>query len=194
MRLYLSSFQLGDHPEAFSSLVGGARRGWLIMNALDGQDETRRITDTPTQIANLRSIGLDAEDLDLRALNPSTAKQAFGEPDFVWVRGGNVFTLRMAMATSGLDQILTEHTTQDRLVYAGYSAGPPPRPKPGRIGTLRPARTLHYYLRQRPVRRPRDSRSPFRAASQLSFAPGISGTGRSCGSLRRRGPALLGTN
>lgn len=94
------------------------------MNALDGQDEERRTAEARTQIANLDSIGLTAEDLDLRTLNPVTVRDAFGDPDFVWVRGGNVFTLRMAMARSGIDQVLTEYTRKDRLVYAGYSAGP----------------------------------------------------------------------
>jgi dipeptidase E len=94
------------------------------MNALDGHDETRRAADSRTQIANLNSIGLNAEDLDLRTMNPTTVRQSFGDPDFVWVSGGNVFTLRMAMARSGIDQILIERITQDRLVYAGYSAGP----------------------------------------------------------------------
>jgi len=124
VRLYLSSYQLGDHPEAFSSLVTGDRRGWLIMNALDGQDEARRVADTRHQIENLNTIGLTAEDFDLRTVHPDTARQAFCDPDFVWVRGGNVFTLRMAMARSGLDAILNDHITQDRLVYAGFSAGP----------------------------------------------------------------------
>jgi dipeptidase E len=124
VRLYLSSFQLGDHPEVLQSLVTGDHRGWLIMNALDGLDETRRAADVTTQLADLRSLGLQAEDLDLRTLNPDTAEQAFGEPDFVWVRGGNVFSLRMALARSGLDKIISERIRQDRLVYAGYSAGP----------------------------------------------------------------------
>ncbi len=39
---YLSSYQLGDHPEALSGMVGGERRGWLVMNALDGLDEHSR--------------------------------------------------------------------------------------------------------------------------------------------------------
>ncbi|GAB3928983.1 hypothetical protein GCM10011575_13870 [Microlunatus endophyticus] len=124
MRLYLSSFGLGDRPELFSSLVTGERRGWVIMNAIDGQDEARRIADRRIQLDQLDRIGLHADDLDLRTVDPGTARERFGDPDFVWVRGGNVFVLRMALARSGLDQILIEHTTQDRLVYAGYSAGP----------------------------------------------------------------------
>ncbi|WP_186526063.1 Type 1 glutamine amidotransferase-like domain-containing protein [Leekyejoonella antrihumi] len=124
MRLYLSSYQLGNHPELFSALVRGERRGWVVMNALDGLDNARRIADTQTQIDNLASIGLIAENLDLRDLTPSEIRDVFGQPDFVWVRGGNVFTLRMAMARSGLDDVIVEGLATDDFVYAGFSAGP----------------------------------------------------------------------
>jgi dipeptidase E len=40
MRLYLSSYRLGDHPELFAQLVTGHRRGWVIMNASGGHGET----------------------------------------------------------------------------------------------------------------------------------------------------------
>ena len=91
MRLYLSSFELGDRPELLSALVRGARRGWVIANALDGLDEDRRQRDTTRQIAALAALGLIARDLDLRELDAATIAAAFGAPDFVWVRGGNVF-------------------------------------------------------------------------------------------------------
>lgn len=124
MRLYLSSYQLGDCSEVLSGLVRGGRRGWVVMNALDGSDENRRNADAGTQIANLASIGLQAADLDLRRFTPGDIESAFGHPDFVWVRGGNVFTLRMALARSGLDRLLVEGLAADQFVYAGFSAGP----------------------------------------------------------------------
>lgn len=124
MRLYLSSFQFGEHPEVFSGLVRGGRRGWVVMNALDGLDDDRREADAGIQIANLASIGLHAAILDLRDFYADGIGSAFGQPDFLWVRGGNVFTLRMAMARSGLDRLVVEGLAADRFVYAGYSAGP----------------------------------------------------------------------
>lgn len=124
MRLYLSSYQLGAHPEALARMVRGDRRGWVIANALDGQDEDRRTTDTQLQIETLADLGLRAADLDLRELDPASIRAAFGRPDFVWVRGGNVFTLRMAFARSGLDRVVVEGLAADRFVYAGFSAGP----------------------------------------------------------------------
>lgn len=124
MRLYLSSYQLGAHPEALEQLVRGDRRGWVVANALDGLDQDRRRTDTERQIEALAALGLHAADLDLREHDPVSVREVFGSPDFVWVRGGNVFTLRMAFARSGLDSVIVEGLAADRFVYAGFSAGP----------------------------------------------------------------------
>jgi dipeptidase E len=93
------------------------------MNALDGSDENRRNADLEIQIANLASIGLHAADLDLRQFDAGTVESVFGDPDFIWVRGGNVFTLRMAFAKSGLDRLLVAGLASDHFVYAGFSAG-----------------------------------------------------------------------
>ena len=124
MRLYLSSYQLGAHPEVLARMVRGGRRGWVVANALDGQDEGRRMTDTERQIEALAALGLHAADLDLRELDPASIRTVFGRADFVWVRGGNVFTLRMALARSGLDRVVIDGLAADQFVYAGYSAGP----------------------------------------------------------------------
>ena len=124
MRLYLSSYQLGAHPELLARLVRGERCGWVIANALDGLDEHRRRTDIERQIEDLAAVGLRAANLDLRDPAPTTVRAAFGRPDFLWVRGGNVFTLRMALARSGLDQLVVEGLAADEFVYAGFSAGP----------------------------------------------------------------------
>jgi len=104
-------------------MVGEGGRGWVIMNALDGMDEPRRQRDIGHQISNLAGIGFDAADFDLRDHDSSTIAADFGEPDFVWVRGGNVFTLRAAMAQSGLDHLIVPKIRNDSLVYAGFSAG-----------------------------------------------------------------------
>ncbi|SDE14962.1 Type 1 glutamine amidotransferase-like domain-containing protein [Auraticoccus monumenti] len=124
MRLYLSSYQLGDHPEVLSAMVRGSRRGWVVLNALDGAEPARREAEAERQVAALAAIGLHAEELDLRDLEPGGVTAAVGEPDFVWVRGGNVFTLRMAMARSGFDALVVEGLAADAFVYAGFSAGP----------------------------------------------------------------------
>lgn len=123
MRLYLSSFQLGGHGARLRDMVRGPRRGLVISNALDGYADDRRAADTHRQISMLADVGLQAEALDLREHDPSTLAEAVGEPDFLWMRGGNVFTLRMALARSGMDVLITDALREDRVVYAGFSAG-----------------------------------------------------------------------
>ena len=124
MRLYLSSYQLGDRPALLASMVRGERRGWVIANALDGGDQERRAADTQRQIASLAELGLEAADLDLREHDSSSIEAAVGRPDFLWIRGGNVFTLRMALARSGMDTLLVDGLRRDAFVCAGFSAGP----------------------------------------------------------------------
>jgi dipeptidase E len=123
MRLYLSSYQLGDHPEVFTSLVGGSKCGWVIMNAFDGADPEIRRLATERQVKNLAGIGLASRELDLRGHDPESLAAKIGQPDFLWVRGGNVFTLRAALAQSGADALITDLLEADALVYAGFSAG-----------------------------------------------------------------------
>ncbi|MFF5794745.1 Type 1 glutamine amidotransferase-like domain-containing protein [Paeniglutamicibacter sp. NPDC012692] len=123
MRLYLSSYQLGDHPEAFTGMVRGKKRGWVIMNAFDGADPQMRRSETERQLVNLAGLGLTAHEFDLRTHDPESLTTEFGEPDFVWVRGGNVFTLRAALARSGADALIVDRLRADSMVYAGFSAG-----------------------------------------------------------------------
>lgn len=123
MRLYLSSYQLGDHPEVFTRLVGGRKRGWVIMNAFDGADPEIRRLETERQVKNLAGVGLAARELDLRGHDPESLAAKIGQPDFLWVRGGNVFTLRATLAQSGADALITDRLEADALVYAGFSAG-----------------------------------------------------------------------
>jgi dipeptidase E len=123
VRLYLSSYGLGDHSAVLSGMVRGDRCGWVISNALDALDAERRERETRQQIAELAKLGLSAVDLDLRLYRPDTITDAFGEPDFVWVRGGNVFMLRAALERSGADALITSALDRDAFVYGGFSAG-----------------------------------------------------------------------
>ncbi|WP_186759373.1 Type 1 glutamine amidotransferase-like domain-containing protein [Arthrobacter alpinus] len=93
------------------------------MNAFDGVDPEIRRIETKRQLVNLAGIGLTAQELDLRAHDADSLSVEFGQPDFIWVRGGNVFTLRAALARSGADALIVDRLRADALVYAGFSAG-----------------------------------------------------------------------
>jgi dipeptidase E len=124
MRLYLSSYRLGSQPEALLDLLGGGRRAAVVANAVDGyEDSSRR---AQREHDDLRRLGLDSEELDLRRYFGRTEAlaQRLAELDLLWVRGGNAFVLRRALRLSGADELLVESLAADALVYAGYSAGP----------------------------------------------------------------------
>jgi dipeptidase E len=63
--------------------------------------------------------------LDLRDYFGARGRLAAELPRYrmVWVRGGNTFVLRYAMAASGADTLIVDLIRRDALVYAGYSAG-----------------------------------------------------------------------
>jgi hypothetical protein len=67
VRLYLSSFRLGDHPEYLRALVGdGSRRTVVIANAMDDAPEEIRHAGVERELAALGELGFDAAELDLR--------------------------------------------------------------------------------------------------------------------------------
>lgn len=128
MRLYLSSFRLGDHPEELARIVGDTTRTAVVCNAIDGADEETRSTSLGQELDLLRSVGLQPTELDLREHfglddgGESVAARLDGV-GLVWVRGGNTFVLRRAAAASGFDRAVADLLGRDALVYGGYSAG-----------------------------------------------------------------------
>ncbi|MGB2791463.1 MAG: Type 1 glutamine amidotransferase-like domain-containing protein [Candidatus Moraniibacteriota bacterium] len=126
MKLYLSSYRLGDKPEQLAELLGDNKKVVVIPNALDfSTDLARREQSQKREFDDLKSIGLDAEELDLRLYfgKQGELEKKIKEYGLIWVRGGNAFVLRQAMRQSGLDEILKELAKGDEIVYGGYSAG-----------------------------------------------------------------------
>lgn len=117
MRLYLSSYRLGDHPEHLRALFGERARVAVIANALDAVPAELRAEMVDRELADLAGLGLTGIELDLRS---SVDLQGY---DGVWVRGGNVFVLRAAFLRSGFDLIVKAELEADSIIYAGYSAG-----------------------------------------------------------------------
>ena len=127
MRLYLSSFRMGDHPEHLVALAGGdSRRRVVIANAMDDAPPQVRRAGVELELAALSGLGLDAVELDLRGYfgQERRLRRDLAGVSMAWLRGGNVFMLRYALYRSGADVMFQDLLAADSLVYAGYSAGP----------------------------------------------------------------------
>lgn len=125
MRMYLSSFRMGERPERLVELLHAPAPAAVIANAIDGASDDVRREGVERELEALAELGLDAEGLDLRDYFGASERLAVELPRYklVWVRGGNTFMLRHALAASGADEILTGLLSQNALVYGGYSAG-----------------------------------------------------------------------
>jgi dipeptidase E len=124
VRLYLSSFRMGDHPERLLALMEG-RSAAVIANACDSAPADVRAESVQREIDALAELGVEAVEVDLREFTTDTAgvAAAFHGHALVWVRGGNTFDLRRALAASGGDDAVVDLIANDRAVYGGYSAG-----------------------------------------------------------------------
>jgi dipeptidase E len=120
MRLYLSSFRIGNCPERLVELAHGGSRAGVIANAMDAAPADVRHEAVQLELRALSELGLGAEEIDLRSPGIS---DCLAEYDILWFRGGNTFVLRSALARSGCDAVLRQLLAEDRLVHAGYSAG-----------------------------------------------------------------------
>ncbi len=126
MKLYLSSYRLGDQPKALISLVGRNKRAAVVANALDIMGNPNRRSDwVQREIDDLTNLGFMPEEVDLRDFwgKPEELAQKLSEFGMVWVTGGNTFVLRRAYKASGMDEWLIGQKDNPEFVYAGYSAG-----------------------------------------------------------------------
>jgi dipeptidase E len=123
MRLYLSSFDVGNCPDELVALAGEARRAAIILNALDHRPQARAGW-LERQTSKLVGLGFSVVELDLRNFFGAAAQlqQVLSEVDLVWINGGNAFILRRAMKQSGFDAIISDAVARDEIVYAGFSA------------------------------------------------------------------------
>jgi len=127
MRLYLSSERLGERAGALLAMVNGKRVA-VIANGYDGCTEVARTiyrAEVYDPVAEFQSLGLDAQELDLRAYfgDPQSLRRRLSAFDLVWVMGGNSFVLRRAMRASGFDTVIRELLEADAIAYGGYAAG-----------------------------------------------------------------------
>ena len=126
MRLFLSSYRIGNRPERLKDLLKGGTKVAVISNASDHHTEPGIIERIHRDVMDFSAIGLQAERLDLREYfdkDSASLYEKLKQYDLVWIRGGNVFNLRRAMRQSGFDDVITDMLAMDEIVYGGYSAG-----------------------------------------------------------------------
>ena len=126
MRLYLSSFRIGDVPDELVRMAGAGASVAVIANSCDGAPPDVRAEAVAGEHERLGELGLRTEEVDLREFFDGRGHlaAAVAPYDVLWLRGGNVFTLRYAMQASGFDELVLAGLRADGFVYAGYSAGP----------------------------------------------------------------------
>ena len=127
MKLYLSSYRLGNESDKLKKLVGKNKRAAIIPNALDfSTDIERRNAGVAREINDLQNLGFQPEEFDLKGYfdKASKLKKDLSSYGLIWVIGGNAFILLKAMIKSGMDKwLLAQQKENNELVYAGYSAG-----------------------------------------------------------------------
>ncbi|HEV7275806.1 MAG TPA: Type 1 glutamine amidotransferase-like domain-containing protein [Devosiaceae bacterium] len=128
MRLYLSSYRLGDRGGSLLALLGNGKRAAVVENGqdhLDSAERQRRRPELHDPHAELAGLGIEARPLDLRDYfgQPASLAAELAGFDMVWVTGGNAFVLRRAMQQSGFDGLIVDLLDRDAIVYGGYSAG-----------------------------------------------------------------------
>ena len=125
MKLYLSSYRLGDYGEKLKELVNKPNAKVAVsVNALDWSDDLSRVKAKLTrELQDMKSLGFNPEVLDLRNFfGKNNLLEKMKQYDAIWVSGGNTFILAKAYKQSGFDKVLDELVRTDKLVYAGYSA------------------------------------------------------------------------
>jgi dipeptidase E len=128
MRLYLSSYRIGDRAGSLLALLGGGKRAAIIENALDNISPAARDlyrAEAYDPVSELGSLGIAGTPLDLRDHfgDPEGLRARLSQFDLVWVTGGNAFVLRRAMKQSGFDEVIVDMLDNDHIVYGGFSAG-----------------------------------------------------------------------
>ena len=125
MRLYLSSYGIGNHGAELVRLVGKESAKIAVsINAVDYSDDLERKSQRlERELETMEALGFQAEALDLRDyFNSDQIIEHLKKYDAVWFSGGNTFILAKAFRQSGFDRVLEELVKTGKLVYAGYSA------------------------------------------------------------------------
>lgn len=125
MKLYLSSYRLGNYTDKLKELVGKPNAKVAVcVNALDATpDEVRNGVVLKREIEDMQSLGFTPEELDLREyFGKSGIVEKLQQYDLIWLSGGNVFLLAKAFKQSSFADVFEQLVKTEKIVYAGYSA------------------------------------------------------------------------
>ena len=125
MHLYLSSSLLGNRASELAPLVR-TRKAAVVANALDNTEADVRRGFAHGQVEELRDLGFQAHELDLRDYfgTPDRLAHRLNDVGLVWVTGGNSFLLRRAMNQSGFDS--TSSNTRAMTHWSTEGSAPEP--------------------------------------------------------------------
>lgn len=127
MKLYLSSYKLGNRTEVLKEWFGEhGNRIALIPNSRDCYpDSDRKTAGIIDDVSALEKIGFDVTILDLREFFKDQDSLVDYAQQFraYFAIGGNTFVLRKAMELSGFDEYVKSLSYADDVLYGGYSAG-----------------------------------------------------------------------
>lgn len=127
MKLYLSSYKLGNKQDVLRQWIReNGNKIILIANSRDiFEDSPRKEERIMRDVESLEELGFEVKNVSLKDYfgNYDKLKSELEGYFAFYAIGGNTFVLRQAMKLSGFDQYLKEISTDDRYLYAGYSAG-----------------------------------------------------------------------
>jgi dipeptidase E len=125
MKVYLSSYFFGKNAHQLATLVADKRKVGIIQNAGDLYGNEKRSFYFGAEAKKFEQLGFEAEELDLRKYfnEKGKLKRVLSNYGLIWVMGGNSFVLRRALKQSGADELLKELIVNNKIVYAGFSAG-----------------------------------------------------------------------
>lgn len=128
MKLYLTSYKIGDESSRLLGMVPSGGRVAVVSNALDliPMEAQLEYASRGGFIVQdwFRAQGLEVFDLDLRTyFRREDIGRALDRADLIWVVGGNSFLLLRAVRQSGLEPALKQRLALGSIVYGGWSAG-----------------------------------------------------------------------
>lgn len=125
MRLYLTSYRMGDDSDRLLEMVGRGACVAVIQNALDlisVEDRRAYTARTSFEVHEwFQGRRLQVVDLDLRDFfgDRSSVEHALEGIDLVWATGGNALLLLHAIRQSGLEAPVKRRLADNSIVYGG---------------------------------------------------------------------------